>query len=309
MKKAFVTGAGGYIGTALIRFLLAQGIEVTVLVRNRDSLSGDLIEQVRIIEGDAADIVLLTEQLGNDYEVFYHLAWHGVTPNLRNDLPVQMNNVTMSIECVKAAAALSVSRFIFLGSTMEYLYYGKPINEQAVPSSSNFYGATKIAAHYVCAELARQLGVGFIYAAVTSVYGVGREDNNVIFYVIDKLLKREKPSVTKLEQIWDYIHIDDLTGALHAIGEKGKAGAFYSLGKGENHPLSAYLEIVRDLIDPSLPLGIGEVPYASGQIPSSNIDLTSLERDTGFVPSISFREGIAPVIDFYKHKRSQTNEL
>jgi len=303
MRRALVTGASGYIGIALIRKLVAKEIEVTALVRNPSSFPADLKEAVRIIEGDARDILSLTESIGSGIDAIYHLAWHGVSPELRNDFEVQLSNVAMSGECVKAAAVLGIPKFVFLGSAMEYMYDGRLINEDAVPSSSNFYGTAKISAHYMCAELARQLGVDFIYAVATSVYGVGREDNNVIFYVMDKLLKKEKPSVTKLEQKWDYIHINDLSDALYAIGQKGKAGAFYSLGYGANQPLSAYLEIVRDLIDPTLPLGIGEVPYAQGRIPSSCMDPTSLLRDTGFAPSISFRDGIAEVIDFYKQKR------
>jgi len=302
MRRALVTGASGFIGVALIRKLVAEAIEVTALVRNPSSFPADLKDAVRIIEGDACDIQSLTESIGSEIDVFYHFAWHGVSPELRNDFDVQLSNVAMSAECVKAAAALGIPKFVFLGSSMEYMYDGRPINEDSVPSSSNFYGTAKIAAHYMCAELARQFGIGFIYAVATSVYGVGREDNNVIFYVMDKLLKKEKPSVTKLEQRWDYIHINDLSEALYAIGQKGKAGAFYSLGYGANQPLATYLEIVRDLIDPALPLGIGEVPYAQGRIPSSCMDPTSLQQDTGFTPRISFRDGIPEVIDFYKQK-------
>ena len=61
--------------------------------------------------------------------------------------------------------------------------------------------------------------------------------------------------------------------------------------------LSNYIEIIHKKIDPSLPLGIGEIPYVSEELPSSCIDLTDIERDTGFKPQVDFEEGITKVID------------
>ncbi len=309
MNRVFITGATGYIGQSLVRRLLDESVEVTILVRNEASIPADIKDKVKSIVGEAADIVSLLGEIENGFDAFYHLAWNGVHPELRNNLDVQMENISMSLECVKAAASIKAHKFIYIGSAMEYMYCDEPINRDSVPSSSNFYGTAKIAAHYLCRELARQLDVPFIYTVVTSVYGIGREDKNVIFYVIDKLLNQEKPSVSKLEQRWDYIHIEDLKEALYRIGLSGKADGFYAVGNGENKPLSAYLEMVRDLIDPELPLGIGEVPYPKGRIPSSCINPTSLFEDTGFKPSIRFQEGIAEVIDFYARKRSSPNEI
>ena len=80
------------------------------------------------------------------------------------------------------------------------------------------------------------------------------------------------------------------------IATRGNGGAFYSVGHGDNQPLSRYIEQIRDLIDPTLPLGIGEIPYRDGRLPGSCIDLTSLKRDTGFEPSVPFEEGIREVI-------------
>lgn len=59
---------------------------------------------------------------------------------------------------------------------------------------------------------------------ITGIYAADRRDNNIIFYVIDKLLRKEKPLMTKLEQLWDYINIRDVVEALTLIGEKGQGG-------------------------------------------------------------------------------------
>lgn len=92
----------------------------------------------------------------------------------------------------------------------------------------------KVSVRYLCAKLAGQLCVDFIYAIIIGIYSDDRRDNNVIFYTIDLLLHGRKPSLTRLEQIWDYVYIDDVVSALMRIGDYGNAKAVYAVGKGDN---------------------------------------------------------------------------
>jgi len=278
MKRAIISGAGGFIGTNLTKQLLAAGVEVFPT------------------DGFASD------ELPYGADVFYHLAWKGMAPAHRNDFEMQYWNIEHSLYNVRLAASLGVKKFVLPGSTFEYLHHYAPINELAVPSPVNAYGSTKLAVRFLCGELATQLGLGLIYTVITGVYSADRRDGNVIYYVIDELLNSRKPSLTSLEQRWDYIHINDVCKALHLVGEKGKPGRFYSIGSGDNIPLRDYIFKIRDLIDPCLPLGIGEKPNG-GKLTSSCIDLTALSEDTGFVPDISFDKGIREVIEALKREQ------
>ena len=65
--------------------------------------------------------------------------------------------------------------------------------------------------------------------------------------------------------------------------------------------LKYYINIIRDLIDEKLPLGIGDVPYTNNQLPSSCINPQLLNLATGFVANIDFETGIKEVIDYYKN--------
>jgi nucleoside-diphosphate-sugar epimerase len=95
-----------------------------------------------------------------------------------------------------------------------------------------------VAARFLCRQLSSSLGVSFIYTVLASLYGVGREDKNVVYYTLDCLLKGQRPSLTKLEQRWDFLHVQDAVAALFAIGEKGHDGGFYPIGNGDNLPLA-----------------------------------------------------------------------
>ena len=86
------------------------------------------------------------------------------------------------------------------------------------------------------------------------------------------------------------------------VGEKGKNEAVYAVGHGDNWELNNYIEIIHNMIDASLPLGLGEIPYDSEVLPSSCIDLTDIQNDTGFEPAVDFKTGISIVIEKLKRE-------
>lgn len=306
MKKVIITGADGFIGSHFVKKLVENHIEVWAVIypqsETKDRING--LEGVHCIEANISELGNRIEEFPREADAFYHFAWQGVKADERNNLELQLGNVELCFQCIKLAANLDVRKFVLPGSTSEYLYYGKPINEFAIPSPQNAYGSVKVALRYLAEQYARQLKVSFVYAVITGIYAADRKDNNVIFYTIDKLLRGEKPSVTKLEQLWDYVNIRDVVEALYLIGTKGQDGAFYAIGHGDNQPLYKYIEIIHNYIDKSLPLGIGDVPYANDRLPSSCIDLTKIYDDTGFIPKVNFEDGIIEVIDMMKKEIS-----
>ena len=111
--------------------------------------------------------------------------------------------------------------------------------------------------------------------------------------VIRKLLAGEKPSLTAGEQIWDYLYAGDAAEALYRMALYGEHGRIYPVGSGIGQPLHKYIEELRDMIDPSLPLGFGEIPYASGQVMHLEANIAVLKEETGFEPKVTFEEGHA----------------
>lgn len=299
MEKVIITGADGFIGSNLIKKLVEKEVEVWAVVYP-SSVTKDRIcnlKNVHCIEANIQELEEHSSEFPKNVDVFYHLAWQGVNVAERDNLDLQIINIDLCLRCIRLAGTMKAKKFILPGSTSEYLYYGKPINEYAIPSPQNAYGSVKVALRYLARQYADQFDLDLNYVVITGIYAADRKDNNVIFYVIDKLLKGEKPAVTKLEQLWDYVHIKDVVNALILIGDKGKRNAFYAVGYGDNQPLYKYIEIIHDYIDPTCPIGIGEIPYKNNLLPSSCIDLSALCNDTGYVPEINFKEGIKEVID------------
>lgn len=299
MKSIVIAGGDGFIGTHLTKYLIENGYEIYAIVipqsGTKDRLSG--LSHVHVIEAEMNHYKEIITALPQQPVAFFHFAWAGVTPDQRNDFVYQMQNIELSTNAVHLAAEIKAQKFIFPGSTMEYAYYGKPLDKDAIPSPLNAYGVAKIAARYACSILCKDLNIPFIYTVISGIYSEDRNDNNVIYYTILKLLHGERPSLTKLEQLWDYVHIDDVVYGLTLLAEKGKADAFYALGHGDNWPLANYIYKIRDIINPEAELGIGDVPYVNSQMPCSCVNLQPIYEDTGFIPKVSFEEGIAHVID------------
>ena len=86
----------------------------------------------------------------------------------------------------------------------------------------------------------------------------------------------------------------------------------YGIGSGEHRTLKEYVCTIRDMINPKLPLGIGELQKQSGggrnlikQTPSSCINIEKLTEDTGWMPKVSFEEGIRRTIRYYRELRNE----
>lgn len=301
MKKVIITGSTGFIGKWLMKELIERNVEVIALIRQfplDDQQNNDM--KIRYIQYYSEDYLKLSKE--ENIDIFFHLAWGGVAPEDKDNSNLQIENIRLSIEMLEFAAKLHVSKFVATGTVAEYAFCKDVMDFNEKQTPNDMYGAAKTAAHYMLETRARQLGVPFIWSVLPSTYGEGRRDRNIITYTIQTLLRGEKPSYGYLTQMWDFLYVKEVARALYLIGEKGIVGKTYGIGSGEYRQLKEYITIIRDLIDKDLPIGIGDNPTLSQKTFSSCVNISDLMRDTGFVPSISFEEGINNAIEYYRRK-------
>lgn len=303
MKKVLIVGANGFLGSRLSIALANKGYRVVALVDKRfpyDKLRN--IQNVTIIEFILEELELVSEKsLLSGIDTLYHFAWAGVNALTRNESEIQVQNVMFGLKVLEFANRLKIKRVIIPGSAAEVSCGKGIITGNEIPAPSDMYSSAKVATRYICQTYARLHNIDLMWTLITSIYGPGRNDNNLITYIIQTLLKGEKPSTTGLEQKWDYLYIDDLLRALILLGEKGIGGKVYPIGSGEQKQMREYVEIIRKLIDPSLPIGIGEIPYKNpDQIDNQICDISELYQDTGFKAQYDFQRGINITIQYFK---------
>lgn len=302
MKKVLVTGANGFVGTALCKELSSQGIRVIAIVRNEEENVAAIknLPNLSIIYSDLADFKnLASKVLDRDIDVFYHLAWVGSAGPLRGDSDIQINNVRYTCDTVKACVNMKCKRFVFASSVMEYEIEAVMATD-VTPEINTLYSSAKIAADYMARTVAGSVGVEYIRAVISNVYGPGELSPRLINTSIRKLLDGKHCSFSDGEQLYDFIYVDDAAKTFVAIGEKGINNRTYYIGSQNPKPLKEFLCELRDQVDPSIEIGLGEIPYNGVSLSYTEFDVNAVKQDTGFVSKVEFAEGIRRTISWIR---------
>ena len=302
IKTAVLTGPTGAIGTALCEELAKAGIKVYAVCRPNSSRS-DAIPKNPLINKvfcDLSDLKSLKNLIPESVDAFYHFGWAHTIGDGRNDMPAQIENMGYTIDAVRAAKELGCFVFIGAGSQAEYGRVDGVLTPSTPCFPENGYGIAKLAAGNMSRIECEKLKIAHIWVRILSVYGPRDSSATMVSGLIGKLLNGEKPALTEGIQKWDYLYSYDAARAFVLLSKHGVNGKTYVLGGGKALPLKEYIEEIRDFIDPSLPLGFGEVPYGPKQVMCLLADISELTTDSGFVPKTPFSEGIKATVNSFK---------
>ena len=149
-------------------------------------------------------------------------------------------------------------------------------------------------------QVLKNTPVNFIWFRIFSCYGPGDNDHWFLNYLIKSLLSGNNPKVSKGEQVWNYIHIDDLISLiLKSILSKNKNGIF-NVGSNQNLKLKLIMEYVKNQICPDKALDYGSYPYRKDQVMRLVPDITKAKKEFNWMPKIDIFQGLDELIDFYK---------
>lgn len=303
MKKAIVTGANGFVGSAVCNELQALGVEVIAIVRHPDADISRIKskENVRIVYSDFSVFRDLASLIPDrDIDVFYHFAWNGSAGPKRGDSDVQLKNVKYSCDAVKACSDLGCRRFVFASSIMEYEIEAA-MSTEVIPGINSLYCSAKIAADYMVRAIAGSLGIDYIRAVISNIYGPGESAPRLINTSLRKMLNGEHCAFSSGNQLYDFIYISDAAKAFVAIGEKGINNKTYYIGSQNPRPLKEFLIEMRDCVDPNIRIGLGELPFNGISLTYKEFDINAVKNDTGFVPEHSFKDGIQKTVTWLRN--------
>ena len=294
--KAIVTGASGMIGIALINILLEENYEIIAIVRPNSKKIKNLPnnDKINIVECDLANLNSLSDCFSN-CDLFFHFGWIGTSGDARDDTHIQLKNIEYTLDAVNLAKNSGCNTFIGAGSQAEYGLTNEKLSPSTPINPITGYGIAKYAAGKLSKMLSQQFGIKHCWGRILSVYGPG-DNNSMIMSCINSILDNKKFDTTKGDQKWDYLYSEDCARAFFAIAKKGKDGAVYTIGSGESNPLREYIEKIRDIINPNFKIGFGNIDYYPNQVMYLCADISKLTEDTGFIPQVSFEEGIENII-------------
>lgn len=307
MKRIFVTGATGFIGAALVRRLIADGYEVAALIRPESNpwRLGDSLDGIHVIHASLesqATLELALADFGPD--TVMHLAWHGVERTRRNDPGQVRNNVCASVDLFLAAAKAGCRAFLGAGSQAEYGPSHDVLAEDSPTRPVSLYGAAKLATYVLLSQLAAQHDMRFAWLRVFSVFGPQADPGTLVSYVVNEMLSSRQPAVSKAEQLWDYLYIDDAASAFVAISESQEAGIF-NVASGHARPLRDMITRLRDAVDPALSIDFGAVPEPPSGAYPLRAAIERIER-AGWRPTTDIDHAVSQTVAWYRrHSASQ----
>lgn len=301
-RRVLVTGATGFIGSHVTRSLLGHGYEVAILLRASSSLArlADVAGRLTQIHGELGQLDRAADQIHRFRpETVVHLAWEGVAGS-RSDEAVQFSvNVPGTWDLVRIAGGAGCRSWIGLGSQAEYPAVPGILTEDTPPNPDGPYGLAK----YMCLVTAQHLcgsyGMRLVWLRLFAAYGPDEDPRWFIPSTIETLLRRRRPALSQGDQLVDYLYVEDLAEAVTATVVSSCHGV-YNLASGESFSVREIAGTIRDLIDPSLPLGFAERSAGAESIRSVRADISKLIAATGWRPRTSLREGLARTVSWHK---------
>lgn len=293
MKRIVVIGCYGYIGNTLVRKLLKKGYEVIGFdIYNKHFFDNELHFSFRFLD------YLNLEAIEN-VDILYYLAWDGVSSNDKNNFSKQFSNIEKTFIILEYSRINKINKIIIPGSMSEFSNCREKVNgtEMGIPSDN--YSFIKSIIRQIAMCYAQQYDMNLNYLLITSVYGEDRKDANLIYSTINKLMNNITIETTKLEQLWDYIYIDDLIEAMILIGEKGKKNEIYPIGSGEVKSLKEYVLLIANILKKQNLLSIGCLEYKKSFIDNSVPNIEKI-KELGFCKKNTFEENIIKIINSIK---------
>lgn len=304
--KVMVTGANGFLGSNLLNKLTQKDIDVVAVVRSSESDISKIadLRRVKIVTCPLEEMEELPRLVQDeDIELCIDFAWNSANGPKRSDVRIQMDNVANTVTLCESLAKLGVKRFVGIGTLAEREVMRYLPTDGATPGPMSFYGVAKAGAEYMSKIICTQLGIEHIWCRLSNVYGVGDRTNNFVNFASRRMLSGERAAFTAGEQMYDFMYVTDIVEAICAVAFDGKNNTEYYVGSGAARPLKEYIIEIRDCIDPSIELFLGEIPFNGVSLPQEEFDSSKLFEDTGFRPAVNFEEGIAKTVEWLRSSR------
>lgn len=310
-ERVLVTGGSGFIGSNLVKALVACECDVTVL----DNLSSghrsnlDPFPQVRLIEGDVRDARAVRDAIQGASLVFHLAASVGNQRSIDSPLVDAEINVLGTLQVLEAARVHHVRKVVTSSSAG---IFGElkmlPIREDHPVEPDTPYGSTKLCAEKLCLAYAKLYDLEAICLRYFNVYGPNQRFDaygNVIPIFAFRMLRREPLTVFgDGEQTRDFVNVADVVQAnLKAAVAENVSGAF-NIGSQSKVSINRLIMLLAAVSGVTATVRYG--PPRPGDVRDSVADISAASGALGFAPAMPIEEGLAEYMEWAKHEIRRT---
>jgi GDP-L-fucose synthase len=291
--RTFVAGHTGLVGSAIVRRLAREDVEVLTVPR----------AELDLRDPAAVDRWFAAERPDHVHLVAGHVG--GILANTARPAELLHDNLLIAANVIHAAHTHGVAKLLYLGSSCIYPRLAEqPMAEEALLTgalepTNEGYAVAKIAGVKLCQTYRAQHGDRFIAALPTNVYGPGDNFDPADSHVVAGMLRRfhdaKRAGVDEV-QLWgtgtprrELLHVDDLADACAFLMDRYDEDGHVNVGTGVDVTVAELAETVRDVVHPG-----ARITYDATKpdgMPRKVLDVSRLSQ-LGWQARIPLAEGI-----------------
>jgi len=309
MSHSVVTGGAGFIGSAIVRALLAEGEPRVTVIDNLLSGKESNLDEVR----DRVDLHVVDIRKYDDVaplvkgaaRVFHLAAIPSVPKSILDPIPSHDVNINGTFSVLRACADGKVGRVVYAASSSAY---GDtevlPKTEAMTPNPLSPYAAQKLMGEYYASVFTSCFGLETVALRYFNVYGPRQDPTSpysgVISIFMKCLLERKSPTLYgDGNQTRDFTYVEDVAGlCLKASRAPGVSGRMCNAGNGNRYTLNEVWETLQRIEGVSIPANYG--PPRAGDVRDSQADTTAAVTLLGHAPRFTLEEGLRRTLAWYR---------
>jgi nucleoside-diphosphate-sugar epimerase len=309
MKVYVVTGGAGFIGSALVRSLLAQGAGAVRVVDNfltgRESNLSQIRSRIELDQSDIRDYSAVATAMRGADVVFHLAAIPSVPRSIQDPEPSHEVNIDGTFNVLRAAAEAKVGRVVYAASSSAY---GDtdilPKVESMPPRPKSPYAVQKLVGEYYSSVFHSCFDLETVALRFFNVFGERQDPSSpysgVLSLFFKALIERRSPTIFgDGEQTRDFTYVEDVAAlCLKAAAAPGVAGRMYNAGNGHRYSLNFVWDLLQKIEGVSLPPHYG--PPRAGDVRDSQADTTAARRDLGHAPQYTLEQGLRRTLDWFR---------
>lgn len=305
MKKWLVTGGAGFIGSHLVRALLARGEQVRVVDSLVTGLRENVPAEAEFLHADLADDGVARQAVAGCEYVLHQAALPSVPRSVKDPATSHRNNVDATLNLLLAARDAGCRRVVYAASSSAYGDTPTLPKHEAMPSNPlSPYALQKFIGEQYCQLFTRLYGLETVSIRYFNVFGPRQHPSSpysgVISLFIKAALEGRAPTIHgDGQQTRDFTYIDNVVdGVLRAAVAPEASGQVINVATGGRVSLLDVWAALRDITGVTTTPTFG--PPRDGDVRDSQADISKAERVLGYRPSVSFEDGLARTVEWFR---------